>query len=322
MNVTVGTFNLNNLFSRFNFQGSIETAPQSGGGITLEFDDERDFTVRTFMGKLVTGKEPRDTQAIANRILAMDVDVLAVQEVEHIGVLKRFNVDKLNGLYDHIALIEGNDRRLIDVALMSKLPLGAITSYQTATHTDEPDKRVFSRDLVGVEVMNATRSKKLFTVYNTHLKSHFVPFFEDQETGALLANTRRQQQAEMIAAIISKEERRNSMFILLGDMNDPPDSAQLQTMLTIDGQSLFNALSNPNETRAPKSEREGPGPQSTSWTYRRNPSGPTPPEYSLIDQIWLSKNLSSKFIRSHIDRRKNHGGDGSDHDPAWIELII
>ena len=98
MLISVGTFNLNNLFSRFNFQAQIHEAPENGG-ITLEFDDERNFKARTFMGRLVKEKDSDDTQSIAGRILAMDVDVLAVQEVEHIHILKEFNRVHLNDKY-------------------------------------------------------------------------------------------------------------------------------------------------------------------------------------------------------------------------------
>lgn len=322
MVVTVGTFNLNNLFSRYNFQVSSNAAPQSGGGITLEFDENSQFKARTFMGKLVKGKDELETQAIASRILAMDVDVLAVQEVEHIEVLKSFNAQYLGHLYPHIALVEGNDRRMIDVAVLSKFPLGAITSYQASIHPDDPSTRIFGRDLLSVEILDPHRRAKLFTLYNTHLKSHFVPFFEDQADGAIKANQRRKRQAEMIERIIAGAERPDSKYILTGDMNDPPDSEFLEPMLTIEGKALFNALSAPTETRVPKAESEGPGPLTASWTYRHNPSGPTPPEYKLIDQIWLSEKLAGKFIGAHIDRRTKHGGDGSDHDPAWIELDI
>ena len=320
MVVTVGTFNLNNLFSRYNFKAKIDSAPQSGGGITLEFDDEREFKARTFMGKLVKGKNIKDTHAIAKRIIEMDVDVLAVQEVEHIEVLKSFNAEYLEHLYPHIALIEGNDRRMIDVAVLSKLPFGAITSYQAAVHPDDPSSRVFGRDLLSVEILNPSRKKKLFTLYNTHLKSHFVPFYEDQVEGAKQANERRKRQAEVISEIIGNAERPSSAYILTGDMNDPPDSEFLTPMLNIDGKRLVNALKKPIETREPKPENEGDGPKTTAWTYRHNPIGPTPPEYKLIDQIWLSEKLAGKLSSTHIDRRTKHGGDGSDHDPAWIEL--
>jgi endonuclease/exonuclease/phosphatase family metal-dependent hydrolase len=322
--ITVGTFNLNNLFSRFNFRGEIDTIPSSGsGGISLTFEND-EFRVRTFMGRLVRTKDLDDTIEIARRIRdVLDVDVLAVQEVEHIEVLKNFNRDHLNGLYPHIALVEGNDQRLIDVGVMSKLPIGAITSFQTATHPDEPGRRVFSRDLLKVEILN-NRGDKLFNIYNTHLKSHFVPFGEDPVLGAAEADDRRQRQAETVSRIISAQERANSRFVLVGDMNDPPDSAFLQPMLTIDGQPLVNALVNPTQTQPSKAETrgQGPGPQDDMWTHRFNPPGPDFPRYELLDHIWVSDGLANRFANPRIDRRTNHTGDGSDHDPAWIELDI
>jgi hypothetical protein len=54
----------------------------------------------------------------------MDVDVLALQEVEGVGTLRNFVRDYLDNAYRHIVLIEGNDPRLIDLALVSKVPLG------------------------------------------------------------------------------------------------------------------------------------------------------------------------------------------------------
>lgn len=322
MRVSIGTFNLNNLFSRFNFQASIDALPGNGGGITLTFSDHRHFKARTFAGRLVQAKSAADTQAIAQRILAMDVDVLAVQEVEHIEVLKQFNRDYLGNLYSHIALVEGNDSRLIDIGVLSKLPFGAITSYQSAVHPDAPHERVFSRDLLAVEILNPQRNKKLFTLYNTHLKSQYVHVSQDQQQGIDNANRRRRQQAEMIAQIIAKAEHRNGAFVLTGDMNDGPDSAALQPMLTVEGNALVNALADAAETRPAKKESAGSGPQSPVWTYRHNPSGPTPPHFSLLDQIWLSDSLGRKLVSAHIDRRSKHGGDGSDHDPAWVVIDV
>ena len=251
----------------------------------------------------------------------LDVDVLAVQEVEHIEILKRFNQEHLGGMYPHVVLIEGNDRRLIDVGLLSKLPIGPITSHQAAVHPDNPGSRIISRDLLQIEIQKPN-GDKLFTIYNTHLKSQFVPRGQDPVQGANQSNARRRRQAETIARLISRMERPNSSFILVGDMNDPPDSEFLAPMLTIDGQPIVNALANPQETRSPKAESQGqgPGPQTAAWTHRYNPPGPEPPEYRLFDHIWVSNRLSERLGPAHIDRRRNHGGDGSDHDPAWIEL--
>lgn len=328
MRVSVGTFNLNNLFSRFNFTASIEalrsTDPSAEDvSVTYTFDDSSDYVLRTFQGRLVKGKDPEATTMLARRILSMNVDVLAVQEVEDIEVLRRFNRDQLGGLYEHSVLVEGNDRRLIDVGVLSKLPLGAITSFQTATHPDGPDDRILSRDLLAVEVLNSSRRRKLFTLYNTHLKSHYVDFREDPVAGKARNDLRRQRQSETIARLIGDNERRGSRFILTGDMNDPVDSPFLAPMLTVDGARLVNALVAPAETRPSKREREGPGPQTTAWTYRRNPPGTDePPVFSLYDQVWLSQRLAGHLQSAHIDRRTRHGGDGSDHDPAWVMLTL
>ena len=157
MQVAVGTFNLNNLFSRFNFRGEVTALPEQP---PIEFTSTFELPeampelkpeeldpleggpalreYRTYKGKLVKGKNPKDTQRVAKRILEMDVDVLALQEVEDVGTLRNFVRDYLDNRYRHIVLIEGNDPRLIDVALVSKLPLGQATSWQHARHTSEP----------------------------------------------------------------------------------------------------------------------------------------------------------------------------------------
>ncbi|MBE2224127.1 MAG: endonuclease/exonuclease/phosphatase family protein [Anaerolineae bacterium] len=324
MKVKVGTFNLNNLFSRFNFQGELGASPHENlGGITLTFGEDA-FRVRTFMGRLVREKDEAETLEIASRIKdVMDVDVLAVQEVEHIEILKQFNKEYLQNLYPHVVLVEGNDQRLIDVGILSKLPIGIIVSHQTAVHPDDPTRRVFSRDLLQVEILG-NNGKKLFTLYNTHLKSHYVSAEEDEDEGTAKANSRRKRQAETIAAILSRMERPNSRFVLTGDMNDPPDSEFLAPMLTVDNRPLVNALENPAETRPAKKETQGqgPGPQSKAWTHRFNPPGPEFPQYELFDQIWVSQALADKFSNPMIDRRTRHSGNGSDHDPAWIELDL
>ena len=68
MSITIGTFNLNNLFSRFDFQAEIDQIPTNDtGGITLTFEQGQ-FTARTFMGRLVRAKDPEDTSKIALRI--------------------------------------------------------------------------------------------------------------------------------------------------------------------------------------------------------------------------------------------------------------
>lgn len=324
MNITVGTFNLNNLFSRFNFQGAIETIRKADGAagsmtIRYEFTDPDTYRIRTFLGQLVKAKDAADTAAIARRIVEMDVDVLAVQEVENVEMLRRFNRDYLNGLYKHEILVEGNDARFIDVGLLSKLPVGAVTSHQATPDPARPGEPIFGRDLLEAEILNPSRTRLLFTVFNNHLKSKFVPFGQDPRRARIEADGLRRRQAEAISRIVGRRMRRDARYLVTGDMNDLPDASTLQPMLTIDGRGLVNALANPQETRHPKPERSGPGPQITAWTYRFKESG-KPPRFQLLDQIWLSSALQDRQVAATIDRRRLHGGDGSDHDPAWIEL--
>lgn len=324
MKITVGTFNLNNLFSRFNFQGAVDEIKKTDGSVgavtvRYEFTDENNFRFRKFLGKLVKGKKPKETEKIATRILSMDVDMLAVQEVEDIDILREFNKENLGGLYKHEILIEGNDPRFIDVGLLSKFPIGAVTSFQTATHKDDPGRPVFSRDLLEVEVLSENGKSKLFTLYNNHLKSHFGDD-DNGGNGKMKNDTRRKKQAEKIAEIVAKRNRPNSKYIITGDMNDAVDAAPLKPMLKIEGNNLVNALVNPVETRPAKAESSGHNPVSTSWTHRFISNHI--PEHHLFDQIWLSPALAPFQSGAFIDRRIHHGGDGSDHDPAWIELDL
>jgi endonuclease/exonuclease/phosphatase family metal-dependent hydrolase len=323
MTVQVGTFNINNLFSRFNFNATIneiKSNEEAGGTtVTYEFTDPSSYKVRTYQGKLIQGKKPKDTQTIAERISAMNVDVLAVQEVENIDILKSFNEEYLGGLYSTAVLIEGNDQRLIDVGLLSKLPVGAITSFQTAAHHEKPNQRVFSRDLLEVQILDAAGQSKLFTIYINHLKSHFG----DEEHGGqgkIDNDTHRRRQAEKIAEIVGSRMAAGDKYVITGDMNDAPDTVPMQPMLTIHGSQLFNALTNPLETRPAKPESSGHEPQGPAWTHRFVKSGQV--EHKLFDQIWLSPALAPAFVGSFIDRRIKHGGDGSDHDPAWATLNI
>jgi endonuclease/exonuclease/phosphatase family metal-dependent hydrolase len=315
--VKVGIFNLNNLFSRYNFQGEVQ-AIAAGDKIVeaqYEFTDPTSYRLRTFMGRLVKGKDPQDTVRIASRIAAMDLDVLAVQEVEDIGTLKRFVIDNLATLYPHVVLVEGNDSRLIDVALLSKLPMGAITSWQRAVHPSEPSAPVFGRDLLQVEILNASRTRRLFTLFNTHLKSHFL---SPGETAAD-ADERRQRQAEVAATIIQAQTRPNSAYLVTGDMNDPPSSQFLAPLVGSTALNLVNGLANPTESRP--APADNPPATTTAWTHRFKPTG-KPADYELFDHVWLSPALAGKQTAAFIERRTRLTGDGSDHDPAWVVLDI
>src|SRR5688572_24118555 len=134
MVLTVGTFNLNNLFDRWNFAGAVEALANGTSSVpaTYTFDDEHRRRLQLDgRGKLLVSKPAADTDRIAERLLAADVDVWVVQEVENMDVLREFNRDHLNGAYPHVMVIDGNDStRFIDIGILSRRPVGGVTSFQ------------------------------------------------------------------------------------------------------------------------------------------------------------------------------------------------
>ena len=127
---------------------------------------------------------------------------------------------------------------------------------------------------------------------------------------------------DKVQQLIGKRMRKAGRYAVVGDMNDPPGSKPLKGLRKIDGQNMFNALTNPTQIGQMKDETNpADNPTTTAWTHRFKASG-KPPHHELFDQIWLSPKLSEKSVGSFIGRRKNLGGDGSDHDPAWVELDV
>lgn len=321
MDITVGTFNLNNLFSRYNFSAEVEIVSEGG----IELDSEVRFTFaepvgyifRSYMGRLVEQKSPAERKIIADRIRAINVDVLAVQEVEDIGVLRQFALEDLSGMYPYQVLVEGNDQRLIDVGLLSRYPIGGVTSWRFAVHPDEPHDYIFSRDLLEVDILDPKRRQRLFTVFNTHLKSNYTRWDQDTDEARARILERRRRQAETVAAIVEARTRPNSSYVVTGDMND---GAAAESLAAFPASGWVDGLACPKETRPAKRERpEANNPTTTAWTHRYKPRG-EPPQFELYDQVWLSPSLARKQVDGWIDRRTLHSGDGSDHDPAWVTL--
>ena len=72
-----------------------------------------------------------------------DPDIIALQEIENLDTLKQFNRVRsyLNRDYPYAILIDGNDRRQIDVALLSKHKLTNIRTHQY--DIDNDDRQIF-----------------------------------------------------------------------------------------------------------------------------------------------------------------------------------
>lgn len=318
--ITVGTFNLNNLFDRWNFAGALDALASGPESVPAKFvfDDEKRRRLQIdSRGKLLVAKPPADTARIAERLLAAEVDVWIVQEVENIDALREFNREHLGGAYPQVMVIDGNDAtRFIDVGILSKRPLGGVTSWQRTFHPDDLSRPVFSRDLVEAEILDG-KGRRVLTVFGTHLKSKFVDFKEpDPVAAAAAADLLRTRQADMIAQIIARRTSTRQRYLLCGDMNDTPDS---QPLKAIAGSGLVNALTSPTPIGSVNTTVELPA--NPAWTSTHKASG-KPRSFDLIDQIWLSPALVPHLSGAFIGRRRKLARDGTDHDPAWVRLDI
>lgn len=331
MRLTVGSFNLNNLFDRFNYAVELAALPKGDQKVVTEITvepagpGEPPNWVRKHHGRLIKAKPVAERKKLAERIVAMGVDVLCVQEVEDIQALREFNAGAtehggLDGMYRHQALIEGNDPRFIDVGVLSKLPLGGLTSWAHTRHPDERSDPVFARDFLEIDVLDANFARVVLKIFNTHLKSHFVPHDDpDPVAAAAAGDRRRRQQAEMAAGIVAKRTSSRTPFVVLGDLNDPVDSPHLAPLLQSPELRLVNALAHARESRP---FTDDPPPPTHLWTHRYRDSQAKRTDFELFDHIWLGPALADNLTDAVIERRRTKTTDGSDHDPPWIALEL
>lgn len=174
--------------------------------------------------------EPVTEAAVANTaqvIADVDADILGVIEAEDRVVLKHFTDAQLrarqSALYPHVMLIDGNDDRGIDVAIITKRrwPISSMRS-----HVDDTDSSgvIFGRDCPEYELAGPGRQRLVVMV--NHFKSKGYGSQADNDT-------RRRRQALRVAKIYRRLLASGiDNIAVLGDLNDTPDSAALAPLMT------------------------------------------------------------------------------------------
>ncbi|SCG38412.1 Metal-dependent hydrolase, endonuclease/exonuclease/phosphatase family [Micromonospora coxensis] len=344
--VRIATFNANNLFSRWSFQAELprtvahlpraeiaaeapDAVSAQGSGqpsvveVVLPDGTRMSGVLRTFRGKLVKGKDPKAREWIARRIAALNADVLCLQEVEDQDALDTFHRDDLRPLgvdYRYRVVVEGNDPRRIDVAICSRLPITRISSWRYwPDRTGEP---VFGRDLLQAQI--TTPDGTALHVFVNHLKSNFIADEHTLTPAEITAarhaiNRRRTEQATAITQIL-RRQRLTRRIVITGDLNDTPHAA---TLTPLRQANLTEQIHQGTTTAGP--DRNGhliddafTDLSPTIWTHRHRAKGIT--TFALYDQIWTSPDLT--VTTAHVMRRTQISGDGSDHDPAYIDLAL
>jgi endonuclease/exonuclease/phosphatase family metal-dependent hydrolase len=176
----------------------------------------------------------REVNELATRHTAMVVrdvapHILAVVEVESRPALKRFSDMLLPRVqakpFAHAMLIDGNDDRGIDVGIMTR------EKYEITrmlSHVDDSDAKgqIFSRDCA--EYAISTPKNGTLVVLVNHFKSKG---FGSQVS----SNKKRERQARRVAAIYKQLHALEPHVMVLGDLNDTPDSTPLAPLLSSTG---------------------------------------------------------------------------------------
>jgi predicted extracellular nuclease len=240
MSVRIATFNAENLMSRFDFSGFRNELRQDRVSQLYEFSSEAQYRQAEIARAVSLTDDTRQLTALA--IAEADADILCLQEVENLDTLHRFEYGYLYKMigdgYRHKVLIEGNDPRGINLALMAReetldgAPIEILNStshahltYEAAgLHTPEleglvhPHERIFKRDCLEVDVR--VGSKRL-TVYVVHLKSMGSP--RNGIDGRSHTMPVRVAEARAVRKIISERfgsDGGNKRYVIAGDLND------------------------------------------------------------------------------------------------------
>lgn len=156
----------------------------------------------------------------------LDAHIQGVIEADNRIALEDFSSIMLEAVagtpFEHVMLIDGNDRRGIDVGIMTKRGYD-LTGIRS--HVDDKDgqSEIFSRDCPEYTVR--TPQGETIVVVVNHLKS--------KGYGApAVSNARRELQADRVAKIYRRlvKEGQKSV-VVLGDFNDTPDSKPLTPLL-------------------------------------------------------------------------------------------
>ena len=202
--LSIATFNCENLFARFKFNKGVNPEDALIDGWLA---DKTKFTINDEESKILTALAIKETKA----------DVIALQEVESLMALRRFKNKYLRGRgYDHIIVLDGNDPRFIDVAIMSKYPLENID-----THVDEYNNEIrwytFSRDCLECDVL--LPDNKRIRLFVNHFKSMFDK--DNPCNGRSKSHRKRQIQSQRVKDLVKDEfPNGDGNYVILGDLND------------------------------------------------------------------------------------------------------
>lgn len=239
------------------------------------------------------GTDPKpesEQKKVAAMIRRIDADVLALEEVENEGVLKQFVDTHLADMgYKNVVSFASNDRRGIECSVVSRLPVGPVTSYRFVDFSDGSGGQTrFQRDLLRVRILPP--EAPAFDVFVVHLKSKRG----GEESSGRIRTAEAKAARKIMDEVLATDPE--ALFVICGDFNDTLDSPSLK-LIRGEGESALRDFLHD----VPKS------------TVSFNQA----PYRSMIDFIFASPAMAKRYeAKSYqvIQSSKQEGG--SDHNPV------
>lgn len=221
-NIRLMTFNVENMLVRFDFRKWEKE--RLATLLDVDSDMDRANLIRTHWN--VINEENRVFTALSIR--EADPDVICLQEVEDMWSLKSFHdryLRRISGRdYKYKILIEGNDLRGINVALISRFMIERSTSHQHIhKEIQYPNvtrrEPVFRRDCLEVEIK---KENKILPIFVCHFKS--------MSGGRNQTSPIRRAEASTVKEILEDRfgDPSSHDWVVAGDLNDYTETDGIQ----------------------------------------------------------------------------------------------
>jgi endonuclease/exonuclease/phosphatase family metal-dependent hydrolase len=275
-------------------RGRLLTRRKVGNGTRIEIvaDGRADW-----IGWVELKMEPvneKATQHTAQVIKDVNADVFGVVEADSRPSLSKFQSILLRAIegapYPHVMLIDGNDDRGIDVGLLAKDDYDIV---RIRSHIDDRDADgvVFSRDCPEFTIRTPT---------GQHLVV-LVNHFKSKGYGTKTAEKRKRQAARVAKIYDDLIAEGETNIVVLGDLNDTPDSDALAPLLA--QTDLKDISKNQNFTS-----------DGRAGTYKNGAKG------QKIDYLLLSPALDAKVTGGSIFRMGVWGGKNGTLFPHYATI--
>ena len=259
-------------------------------------------------------REVFDSAAVENtaRVIAeINADILCLVEVESRPAIVEFNKRFLKGTHRYPCklLVDGNDPRGIDVALLSRYDVRNLRSH---VEDKTGGYEVFSRDCAEYQVI-LPNGKSLWILCN-HFKSRGYgnPASND---------AKRLKQSARVREIVKRFDLKKDLVIVAGDFNQLPDSPSLAPLLQHMAH-LHNAFA-----KLPSG--------ADLWTHKDDVAKNKQIDYLLLSDplfdacqqvaierrgIYSKTNFAGKY--PHLETVTSEATQSSDHAAVWAEFAL